>query len=84
MRWEEMADGGRKSGGVVMRGDMGGGKGGNKGGCCGVPWVGGWMMNVFVVGRDDGCLLSGGDGVRGEVVFTFFLAGLVGRGLRGF
>jgi len=25
----------------------------------------GWMMNVCVVGKDDECLLSGGEGVRG-------------------
>ena len=42
------------------------------------------MMDVCAVGRDDGCLLSGGEGVRGVVIFTFFLAGLVGRGLMGF
>jgi len=42
------------------------------------------MMNVCVVGRDDGCLLSGGEGVRGGVVLAFFLIGLVGQGLGDF
>ena len=79
-----MVDEGRKGSGEVMMGDMGGGKGGSRNGCCRVIGDGGWMMNVCVVGRDDGCLLSGGEGVRGVVVFTFFLAGLVGRGLGGF
>jgi len=77
-------DKGRKGSGEVMRGDMGGGKGGGRGGCYGVPGDGGWMMNVCVIGRDDGCLLSGGEGVWGRVEFTFLLAGLVGWGLGGF
>jgi len=42
------------------------------------------MMNVCMMGGDDGCLLSGGEGVRGGVVFTFFLAGLVIQGLESF
>ena len=46
-------------------------------------WDGG-MMNVYVMGRDDRCLLSGGEGVRSGVVFTFFLTRLVNRGLGGF
>jgi len=58
-------DEGRKGSGEVMRWDMGGGEGGSRGGCCGVPGDG-WMMNVCVVGRDDGCLLSGAKGVRGK------------------
>ena len=49
---------------------------------CGVPRDGG--INVCVVGRDDGCLLSGGEGVWGGVVLAFFLIGLVSRGLGGF
>jgi len=61
---------------------MGGGEGGSRGGCCGVPGDGG--INVCVVGRDDGCLLSGGEGVWGGVVLAFFLIGLVSRGLGGF
>ena len=48
-----MTDDGRKSGGEVMRGDMGGGKGGNRIGSCGVLGDGGWMMDVCVVDRDD-------------------------------
>jgi len=35
------------------------------------------MMNVCVMGRDDGCLLSGGEGVRSGVVLIFFLTRLV-------
>jgi len=31
--WDGMADEGRKSSGVVMRGDMGGRKGGSRSGC---------------------------------------------------
>jgi len=30
-------------------------------------------MDVCVMGRDDGCLLSGGEGVRGRVVLALFL-----------
>jgi len=39
------------------------------------------------MGRGNGCLLSGGEGVRSGVVFAFFLCGLEGRrprNLRGF
>jgi len=39
------------------------------------------------VGGGNGCLLGGGEGVRGGVVFTFLLCGLEGWGpcsLRGF
>jgi len=79
-----MADDGRKSSGEVKMGDMGGGKGAGRVGCCGVSRHGGWMMDVCVVGRDDGCLLSGGESVQGGVIFTFFLAGLVGWGPGGF
>jgi len=77
-----MVDERRKGRGEVMRWDMGGGEGGSRGGCCGVPRDGG--INVCVVGRDDGCLLSGGEGVWGGVVLAFFLIGLVSRGLGGF
>ena len=41
-------------------------------------------MDVCVMGRDDGCLLSGGEGVWGWVVLAFFLTGLVSRRLGGF
>ena len=80
MRWDGMADVGRKGTNEVMRWDMGGGKGGSRVGCGGVPGDGGWMMGVCVVGRDDGCWLGGGESMRGRVIFTFFLAGLVGWG----
>jgi len=36
------------------------------------------------MGRRNGCLLSGGEGVRSGVVLTFFLFGLEGRRLRNF
>jgi len=36
------------------------------------------------MGRGDGCLLSGGEGVRSGVVLTFFLCGLEGRRPRSF
>jgi len=78
-----MVDEGREGSGEIMRWDMGGGKGGNRGRCCGVPWDGG-MMNVYVMGRDDGCLLSGGEGIHSGVVLTFFLTRLVRWGLGGF
>jgi len=83
-------DKGRKGSGEVMRWDMGGGEGGeggeggNRGGCCGVPGDGGWKMNVCVMGRDDGCLLSDGEGVKSGIVFTFLLVVLVGWGVGGF
>jgi len=41
-----------------------------------------WCEDGCVEGGNDGCLLSGGEGVRGGIVFTFFLVGLVGRGPR--
>jgi len=73
-----MTDDGRECGGVVVRKDMTGGKGGSRVGDCGVFGDGCWMMNVCVVGGDDGCLLSGGESVWGGIVFTFFIARLVG------
>jgi len=42
------------------------------------------MTDVCVVGRDDGCLLDGGESVWNGVIFTFFPAGLVGQGPGGF
>jgi len=36
------------------------------------------------MGRGNGCLLGGGEGVRGGIVFTFFLCGLEGRRLHNF
>jgi len=77
-----MVDEGRKGSGEVMRSDMVGRERGGTGGCCGVLGNGG--MNVCVVGRDDGCLLSGGKGVWGGVVLAFFLTRLVSRGLGDF
>ena len=77
-----MVDEGRKSGGKVVRWDMGSGKGGRGSRCCGVSWEGG--MEVCMMGRDDGCLLSGGEGVRVRIVLAFFLTWLVSWRLGGF
>jgi len=43
-----------------------------------VPWLGGW--EVSGMGGGNGCLLGGCEGVRGGVVFAFFICGLEGRG----
>ena len=77
-----MVDEGRESSGDVVRWYMGSGKGGSGGRCCGVFGDGG--MDVCVIGRDDGRLLSGGEGMRGRVVLAFFLTRLVSRRLGGF
>jgi len=47
-----------------------------------MPWLIGW--EVSGVGRRDGCLLGGDEGVRGGVVLAFLLCGLEGRGPCGF
>ena len=39
----------------------------------------GWGCGMGMGGRD-GCLLGGGEGVMGEVVFAFLLCGLEGQG----
>jgi len=75
MWWNGVVDEGRESIGEVVRWDMGSGKGGSRGRCCGVSGEGG--MEVCVMGRDDGCLLSDGEGVRGRIVLAFFFIGLV-------
>jgi len=46
--------------------------------------VTGGGMEVCVMGKDDGCLLSGGEGVRGSIVLAFFLTRLVSWRLGGF
>jgi len=70
-----MVNEGGKSGGKVVRWDMGSGKGDSEGRCCGVSWEGG--MEVCMMGRDDRCLLSSGEGMRGRIVLVFFLTRLV-------
>jgi len=75
MWWYGMLDDGGECDGVVVRRDMSGGKGGSRVIGYRLCRDGGWMM-----GGDDGCLLSGGESVWGGVVFTFFLTGLVYRG----
>ena len=72
----------RKSRGEVVGWDMGSGKGGSSGRCCGVSWEGG--MEVCVIGRNVGCLLSGGEGVRGSIVLAFLLTRLVSWTFGGF
>jgi len=72
-----MVDEGGKGGCKVVRWDMGSGNGGTR-----VSWEGG--VEVCVMGRDDGCLLSGGESVRGRIVLAFFLTRLVSRRLCGF
>jgi len=67
---------------VKLCGGMSSGKGGSSGRYCGVSREGG--MDVCVMGRDDGCLLSGGEVVRGRIVLAFFLTGLVNWRLGGF
>jgi len=75
---------GVQGGGYVV-GDLGGREGGGRGWGCGMSWLSGWKVSG--VGEGDRCLLGGGEGVRGGVVFAFFLYGLEGWGpcsLRGF
>jgi len=70
--WQNwVVDEGRESSGEVVRRYMSSRKCGCGGRCCG----------VFEEGGDDGCLLSGGEGVWGRVVLVFFLIGLVSRRL---
>jgi len=38
------------------------------------------MVDVCVVGGDDGCLLGGSESVWGGIIFTFILARLVDQG----
>jgi len=54
-RWDVSSG---KGGGKVVRWDSGSGKGGSGGRCYGVSWEGG--VEVCMMGRDDGSLLSGG------------------------
>jgi len=81
--WDGISDDGKECGGVVVRRDMSGGKGHNRLVGSRLFGDGGWMIGRCVVGGDDGCLLSGGESVWGGIIFTFFLAGLVGRELGG-
>jgi len=76
-----MVDHSGEGGGYVV-GDLGGREGSGGGWGCGEPWLGRW--EVRGMGGGDGCLLSGGEGVRGGVVLAFFLCGLEGRRLRSF
>jgi len=57
---------------------LGGGEGSGRGWGCSMPWLSGW--EVSGMGGGNGCLLGGGEGVRGGVVFTFLFCGLEGRG----
>jgi len=79
VRWDV---GSGKGGGKVVRWDVGSGKGRSGGRCCKVFWEDG--VEVCMMGRDDGSLLSGGEGVRGRIVLTFFLTRLESQGLCSF
>jgi len=68
---------GVEGGGYVV-GDLGGREGSGRGWGYGMSWLSGWKVSG--VGGGDGCLLGGGKGVRGGVVFAFFLRGLEGWG----
>jgi len=57
---------------------LGGGEGGSGGRGCGVLRLGGGEMSGM--GGRNGCLLGGGEGVRGGVVFAFLFCGLECRG----
>jgi len=57
-------------------------EGSGRGWGCGEPWLTRW--EVMGMGRSNGCLLGGGEGVRSGVVLAFFLCGLEGWGLRSF
>jgi len=72
---------GVEGGGYVV-GDLGGRKGGGGGWGCGKPRLTRWK--VMGMGRGNGCLLVGGEGVGGGIVFTFFLYGLESRRLHSF
>jgi len=72
---------GMEGGGYVL-GGVGGGDGGGGSWGCGEPWLTRWK--VMGMGRGNRCLLGGGEGVRGGIVFTFFLCRLEGRGLHSF
>jgi len=77
-----MVDEGGNGGGKVVRWDTSSGKGDSGGRCCGVSWEGG--VEVCVMGRNDGCLLSGGESVLGRIVLAFFLTRMVSQILCGF
>jgi len=72
---------GMESGGYVV-GDVGGREGGGGSWGCGEPRLTGWK--VVGMGRGNGCLLGGGEGVEGGIVFTFFLCRLESRRLHSF
>jgi len=72
---------GVEGGGNVV-GDLGGRKGGGGGWGYGKPRLTRWK--VVGVGRGNGCLLGGGEGVGGGIVFTFFLCRLESRRLHSF
>jgi len=57
---------------------MGGGEGSSTGWGCSMHWLSGWEMSGM--GGGNGCLLGGGEGVSGGVVFAFLFCGLEGRG----
>ena len=77
MWWYEVLDDGGEGCGVMMGRDMGGGKGSDRMDSCGLYREGGWVLRSCPMGGYGECLLSGGESVRGRVMFTFLIAGLV-------
>jgi len=63
--------------GVIMGRNMGGGKSGFMMSSCGVCWEGGHVVGGRPMGGYGGCMMSGGESVRGRIIFTFLLIGLV-------
>ena len=72
---------GVEGGGYVI-GDLGSKKGADGGWGCGKPHLTRWK--VMGMGGGNGCLLGGGEGVGGRIVFTFFLCRLESRRLHNF
>ena len=70
------------SGGGYVVGDLGGREGSGRGWGCGEPRLS--RGEVRGMGRGNGCLLSGGEGVSSGVILAFFLCGLEGRRLCSF
>ena len=72
---------GMEGGGYVV-GDVGGREGGGGSWGCGESRLTG--CKVVRMGRGNGCLLGGGEGVGGGIIFTFFFCRLEGRRLHSF
>jgi len=75
--WYEVLDDDGEGCSVIMGRVMGGGNGSGSMDSCGVCREGGCVLGSHPVGGYGGCLLSGGEGVQGRVIFTFLLIELV-------